>query len=48
VGFAESVLDHVLVDLGEVQLRRVPAANAVIGAEVALDLEGISRGGIPL
>ena len=39
---------HVQQDLGEVELRRVPAADAVVRAEVALDLEAVRRTGIPL
>ncbi len=42
------MLHHVQVDLGEVELRGVPAADAVVGAEVALDLEVVRRRGVPL
>ncbi len=36
------------LDLGEVELRRVPAADAVVRAEVTLDLEAVRRRRVPL
>ena len=48
VGFAQVVGLLVQVDLGEVDLGRVPAADAVVGAEVPGDGERVSRRGIPL
>jgi len=46
--FAEPVGDHVFVDFGEVELWRIPATDAVIGAKVALDLEIVGRRRLPL
>jgi len=42
--FAATLVD----DLGEVELRREPTANAVVGAEVPLRLEGEGGGAVPL
>ena len=48
VGFVESGLVTVPKDLGEVELRRVPAADAVVGPEVPLALEVVRRCPVPL
>ncbi len=48
VRFVQVVLLHVVDDLGEVVLRRVPAADAVVRAEVALNLVAVRRRRIPL
>lgn len=48
VRLLEVVLLGVRHDLGEVELRRVPAADAVVRAEVAVDLERVRRRGVPL
>jgi hypothetical protein len=42
------VVLHVLDDVGKVVLRREPAADAVVGAKVALDLEAVRRRRVPL
>ena len=48
VWLAEVVVLDVLHDLGEVVLRRVPAANPVIRSKITLNLKPVSRRGIPL
>ncbi len=48
VRFVESLLLALPEDLGEVELRRIPAADSVVGAEVALALK-VKRGrAVPL
>jgi hypothetical protein len=48
VGFVKSSFVTVPEDLGEVELRRVPAADAVVGPEVPLAFEMVSSGSVPL
>jgi len=48
VRLCQPLFDALVQDLREVELRREPAADAVVGAEVALGLEGERGGSIPL
>ncbi len=48
VWFVKSSLVAVPEDLGEVELRRVPAADAVVGPEVPLALEVVRCCPVPL
>ena len=44
----QPMLVRVLMDLGEVELRRVPAADPVVSPEVPLDLEAVGDALVPL
>ncbi len=48
VRLQQAHLPALLEDLGEVELRGVPAADAVVGAEVPLALEVVGCGAVPL
>ena len=48
VSLVQVVLLGVQVDLGEVELRRVPAADPVVRAEVPFDLEVVGLALVPL
>ena len=48
VGLLQAVVPHVGGHLREVELRRVPAADAVVRAEVSLDGEVVGLGLVPL
>ena len=48
IWFVKSDVFRVLEDLGEVELRGVPAADAVVGPEVSLALEVKRRRPVPL
>ena len=48
VRICELVVQLMLDDLGEVQLRRVPTADPVVGPEVSIDLEAVGGRCVPL